>query len=231
VLGVMMFLMSIGVSTLAAAFANSGYIIRQSDFARVRLLSDSIHENIMHSLQHDPEDEELLGYQIAMAIFNANDGDGAGLPTTTKEDEGLILVHSIDNLPITPLGSRIILESIKLSFPEQIISHIHGPEPYEPQYPPPPATGDEIITPERERVPRTAKLNASMIVEVIIRSGDRRITSIAFYRYTDGELSDDPDEMYSRVKEEDIPPLDMVFVPGEFGRWEMIRHEVIDWQG
>jgi Tfp pilus assembly protein PilV len=71
VLFIMLFLMSIGVSTLAAAFANSGYIMRQSDYSRVRLLYESVHENIMHSLQVNPEDDDYLGYQIAMAIFKA----------------------------------------------------------------------------------------------------------------------------------------------------------------
>ena len=268
VLGVMMFLMSIGVSTLAAAYANAGYIMRQSDFARVRLLHESIHENIMYSLQADPEDEDLLGFQLARAIFRANDPLDAAYaqftPDPTLENPypdpiatGLLpitdLTILIDGAQIAVPGGRITVENITLSFPEQFVN-INDAIPAVPQFPPPPASGADIITPAEPREPRTATLNASMVVEVEISSGNRTITSIAVFEYIGGRLTDNPTGVPTFINPTNPPPMQFVpSVPGTppiepedpedpedtgtpgtpgysggYGIWRMVRHEVID---
>jgi len=245
VIFVMMFLMAIGVSTLSAAFANAGYIVRQSDFARVRLLHESIHENIMFSLQDDPKDEDMLGYQIAMAIFRANDPSefAPGVPVPGLADITNMVIN-VDGTLLGNIGGRITVESVALSFPgqEQLVI-INEAIPAVAQDPPNP-TGvtlppEDIITQFRPREPRTATLNASMIVEVVISSGDRTITSVAVYEYTGGRLTDDPT---GALAQNPPPPVivtpPMVFVPavigvpsdpGGYGIWSMVRHEILDW--
>jgi len=249
VLGVMMFLMAIGVSTLAAAFANAGYVMRQSEFTRVRLLHESIHENIMYSLQADPEDEDLLGYQIAMAIFNANDPAHPAFvlpPPTTPENlnptnPGLAPIPNLEinviGTPLENLGGRVTVERITLSFPDQFV-RINEAIP-----------GDDTITPAIPREPRTATLNASMIVEVVIRIdrlatdiiddddlGVRRITSIAVYEYTGGRFTEEPAGVPGGEPGDDngdengYETFVMKFEsPSGYGIWRMVRHEIIDW--
>jgi hypothetical protein len=239
----MLFLLAIGISTMAAAFANAGYIMRQSDYSRVRLLHESIHDNIMHSLLLDPEDETLLGYQIAMAIFRANDPTDTDYVHPPDDDEpapglgDIPLTIRIDDIPIGNFGARITVDSIILSFPNQFVSIIEA-IPYEPQFPPnnPPSIqlpDDEIITQRRWREPRTATVNASMVVEVVITSGDRTITSIAVYEYTGGRLADYPistDYEPSTTKMEFLHAVGYPYnTPCGYGTWSMIRYEIANW--
>jgi hypothetical protein len=236
VLGIMMFLMSIGVSTMAAAFANAGFIMRQNDFNRVRLLHESIHENIMFSLQDNYENPDSLGYQIAMEIFRTNDPTdpghipplAPGVPAPGLTGDRPLEVW-IDGLPIGNFGPRITVDSITLSFPEQFVNIMEA-IPYIPLYPSG-ATGENVITQERLRVPRTATLNASMVVEIVITSGERTITSIAVYEYTGGRLTE-----YPFVPTYNLASTTMRFVlsagyaaPGGYGEWNMVRHEIIGW--
>ena len=246
VLGIMMFLMAIGVSTMAAAAANAGYIIRQNDFNKIRLLQDSVHESIMFSLQNDPEEMNSLAYQLAMAIFNANDPDNPsydpngleditfGTYTETGSDSFRIL---IDGVQIGNLGGRVNVVGIRFSFPEQHVA-IRDAVDYIPQelddgIPP------GIITWEQDREPRAATVNARLEVELAIRSGGaggRVITSVAVYEYTGGRLTDDPLGDFTKV--EVVPPdLSMVFEPpdpldpndiGGYGEWRLVRYEIID---
>jgi hypothetical protein len=181
-----------------------------------------------------------------MAIFRANDPMDSAFnpppPTTPDADPpGLADIASfainIGTTPIANFGGRITVESITLSFPTQYQNvRIMDAIPAVTQTPPPPATGDDIITPAEPREPRTATLNARMIVEVVIRSGERTITSNAVYEYTGGRFTDDPYGINSDV--DDDATFNMVFVPsvpgipgdpGGYGIWRMIRHEIIDW--
>ena len=60
VVGVMLLLLAVGVSALTAASSNAGFAQRQRQFNQVRILADSVHQNILFSLQSDPSDEGLL---------------------------------------------------------------------------------------------------------------------------------------------------------------------------
>jgi len=240
----MLFLLAIGVSTMAAAFANAGYIMRQTEFSRVRLLHESIHENFMYSLQADPENDLLLGHMIAMAIFKANDPTDPSYvlpPSPGEPSPGLAditdLVITLDGIPIENLGGTKTAESIIITFPDQIVT-ITDAIPAIAQVPPG-ATGDNIITPGSPREPRTATLNASMVVEVTVRTLNRSITSIAVYEYTGGRLTDDPNGDRSAVTENITFAMEFEKPAafggpddrGGFGSWRMVRHEIIDWQG
>jgi hypothetical protein len=244
ILGIMLFLLAIGVSTLAAAFANAGYIMRQTYFSRARMLHESIHENIMYSLQADPQNEELLGYMLAMAIYRANDPADPEYvlpPSPGEPSPGLAditdLVVALDGIPLENFGGRITLERVTITFPNQLIN-ITEAIPAIAQDPPGAAPAN-IITHARPREPRTATLNASMIVEVVVSSVGRTITSISVFEYTGGRLTDDPDGANSTVTEDYI--FEMAFVKpalfsgpddrGGHGTWRMVRHEFIDWQG
>jgi len=254
VLGVMLFLLAIGISTMAAAFANAGYIMRQNDYNRVRLLHESIHENIMHSLQANTlpsgtGNPNSLGFQLAMAIFKVNDPTPQIPPLAPSVvtalqalfNDGAELGILFDGTSIlgvnNHIGGRLItVQSITLSFPYQIVN-INEAIPGIPDNYPSGSTGDNIITHMRQREPRTATVNASMEVRVEIVSGDRTITSIAVYEYTGGRLTDTP----SGVRWDDPPPLPMVFVPvvtglpgypnepGGYGTWSMVRYEIPNW--
>ena len=242
VLGIMLFLMAIGVSTMSAAFANAGYIMRQNDFNRVKLLHESIHENIMFSMQDRPGYPNSLGYRIAMAIFDANDPRtyAPGVPVSPLGSIDLDILISNTAAPGTSIlrnntfGNIIAVESITLSFPEQFVSIQEAIPPVSPF--PLGATGDEVITPARPREPRTASLNASMIVEVVISSGDRTITSTAFYEYTGGRLTDNPSSTPVYIDPPSPPDMKLIpapsnppYDPGGYVIWRMVRHEIIDW--
>jgi hypothetical protein len=196
----------------------------------------------MYSLQAEPGNEELLGYMLAMAIFEANDPTAftpplaPGVPAPGLADITDLII-TLDGTPLEEFGGRITLESITITFPDQFVS-IFDAIPATAQVPAG-ATGDDIITHARPREPRTATVNASMIVEVTVRSVGRSITSIAVYEYTGGRLTDDPDGANSTVTEN--ISFEMAFEKpavfggpddrGGYGRWRMIRHEFIDWQG
>ena len=69
VLGIMMMLLAVGASVMAAAFGNVGIGIRQERHNRAMLLTDSIHRNIMYSLVDDADFDNSLSGQLAMYII------------------------------------------------------------------------------------------------------------------------------------------------------------------
>ena len=240
VLGIMLFLMAIGVSTMAAAGANAGFILRQSEYSRIRIVDESIHENIMFSLQYVPDDDDdrsdFLGYQIAMAIYDAYDAyhdyykNPAPLPPAP--DDGLapiILTVSVDGNSIDPPGGLITVERIELSFPfrfsesDSLIT-INPAVPAVTIYDP--VTDADIE--DSPRQPKTVTMSAIMEVRVDIAvrglGGNvqpRTVTSIAVYEYTGAKLTEIgiTGDMEFEV---------VGFGADAFGTWELIRYEVID---
>ena len=235
VLGIMLFLMAIGVSTMAAAAANSGYVFRQSDYSRVRILDESIHDNIMFSLQHEPESPTQLGYQIAQFIFEEFEKFQDD-PPLDPDPERLYDILPIElDLSITdieiednqPVSSLSITLSFPFLFDENLIV---VNEAIEPVY----DDDDDIIDPG---VPnKTATMSAIMVVTVEIRlrvgfAGERTVTSRAVYNFKDGRLSDENSNGNGEENGngDDIGNDPM---PGEMkvvtGGWELVRYEVID---
>jgi len=220
----MLFLMAIGVSTMAAATANSGFLIRQNDYSRIRILDESIHENIMFSLRAAPDNDvdrpDFLGYHIALAIYGANDGDYPGYSATGLGDSELELLISGTN--IDTMGGLVTVESIMLRF-QSADEQRQGIRIRDP-IPPVTVIGDpNPIVPGE---PKTATMSARLIVEVEIsargwggNATSRTVTSRAVYDFTGGRLT---------AKDTPAFPGEMEFDVGGFGQWELVSYEVID---
>jgi hypothetical protein len=225
VLGIMLMLMAIGASAITAASANTGFWLKQRDHSRVMILDKAVHENIMHSLQHDPSDKDLLSYKLVMDIYRAYDsgssldeimllGSSAGPPTgdiflrfdddddgDDGDDDGKIHLNSEDQI-----GS-IRVESVQLLFlVEDVYPYLVdlGPSPEDPE-------GDSATL-------KMADVGADMHVIVRINARGRIISSRAVYEYRDGRLID---------KSEDPEEEDMQFADDGFGKWRLIKHENI----
>ena len=120
VLASMLFLMAVCASLLVAASTNVGYRVTQWEHSQVGILEDSIHQNIMYSLQSDPADVDGMAYQLAMALYEAKDsrffttGIAPGLSDDTK------IEIEINGNPLT--SGIVSFSEAKLSFPEQNVA-------------------------------------------------------------------------------------------------------------
>lgn len=217
VLGIMLLLMAVGVSALVAASADTGFVLKQKEYNRVMIFDSSIHQNILYSLQGG--EDEFLSTQLVRAIYKANDS-GEGKLGDIEMD---VSVGGTD-LTGDDIG-KIRLEGITLSFPDQEVS-IRQPIPaiYSTTYDDEGEPAGKVCVAYRE--PKVASVNASMIITVIIKANDRFITSRAFYSYTNGELSDDPDGEHQEVATTEV--FDMIFT--DYGKWELIKYEKADSQ-
>ena len=141
VLGIMMMLLAVGASVMAAAFGNVGIGIRQERHNRAMLLTDSIHRNIMHSLQMDNAVfEDYLSGQLAWYIFeNAGDlDDPDGIPldiyisgVDIDGDVTLHFAYIIGNPvyftdPATDITSRIVQMSATMRV--EVVVEVDGGE-------------------------------------------------------------------------------------------------------
>ena len=223
VLGVMMMLLLIGISLLIAAGANVGTNIRQNEFNRVMLLSNSIHRNIMYSLQADPENEGLLANQLAWIIYNAND---------EKIDDITLDIDMDVEIPDSMSVSIILsfpFHEVRTSESSDYVPGIEEDRYYD--------DGVWIVieaVPEILRVPETANIKAEMLVTVVIesdalvRQGSRLVTTQAAYEYRGGFLTDDP---YGIHQTNPNPTgLEMAFAPDGFGIWSLISYETVESQ-
>ncbi len=199
VLAVMLCLLVISVSVLAAATSGAVYIKNQKIHNRLLLLDDSVHNNIMYSLQQDPMDQmagsEFLSYQLMMALYESHD-KGNELPDIelTPEISGMDDLNSV----------------ITLSFPEQLVR-------IKPEIPEIPAANAQIDTdgtvlvpaiPGSPRVPKTATVSARMRVTVVTEVEGKVMTTVASYEFMGGELTDNH------------------ITNG--GRWNLIKYEKAD---
>jgi len=243
ILGIMMFLMAIGVSTMAAGAANSGALMRQNEYNKILMLGKSVHDNIMFSLQADPGNEDLLGFQLADAMFQVFDAHDPSinpsnpmyvppqLPTIDDMEiriNGVTLYHP--NPTLSNTDDKIHISSVVFRFPVQDIIDSPAIE-FDPIFDP--ILGEEeddyYYTPDR--VPRTVTINARMVVEVEITARDlrtngidRQIVSRAIYEYRNGRLS----EIENVLGGVDDPDFLMSFEPDGFSVWELVSYEVID---
>jgi len=226
VLGIMMFLMAIGVSTMAAGAANSGALMRQNEYNKILMLGKSVHDNIMFSLQADPGNEDLLGFQLATAMFKTYDaydpdidpGHPLYVPPQLEPIDDMIIRINGEYLyfPNQPSLDKIHISNVVFRFPIQDIVETPAID-FDPIF-----DGTDYYTPER--VPRTATINARMVVDIEITArdlrlngSDRHIVSRAVYEYKNGRLSD--------VLEAGVMQFDE---PDGFGIWELVSYEIID---
>jgi len=209
VLGVLMMILLVGTSVMAAATGNIGINIRQERFNAAMLLSDSINRNIKHSLNVTPADagfEESLAYQLVWAVFDAHEENaplgeielGVDIPGVDMGDVAVTLEFPFIDVRITdPVGD----------IPELGIA----------------------------RVPRTARISARMVVTVEIEtviglSTDRLITTQAIFEYRGGVLSDYADHADALSADPMTDPTlgyEMDFHESEYGSWELLSFEVI----
>ena len=237
VLGIMMFLMAIGVSTMAAGASNAGALMRQNEFSRIRLLDKSIHDNIMFSLQADPGNEDLLGYQLAYAIFKANElydneidpNDPSYVPPLEIIDDMAIIINSggdgeylYDPDPGYVPSGTIHVSNVAFIFSEPDIVTNPAIE-FDLILVYNPATDSyEDHTPDR--IPESATMSTRMTVEITITARDRDITSRAIYEYRNGRFIE-----VDAIDSETGSPINvMVFDENGYGTWELVSYEVID---
>jgi len=226
VLGVMMFLLAIGASLLAAASANIGANVRQNEYNRVIVLGDSIHRSIMHSLQADPEDENSLANRLAWIVYETPDIVSQG----SIELELDFDTTGNDSVP------EYMTVTVSLSFlnREVLTTDATGYVPEIPSF----VDSDGITVeavPEVPRMPETAAISADMLVTVVIeadgriRDGSRFISTQAVYEYRGGLLTDDPLGVYA-TNPNPPPSLPLEFATDGFGTWSMISYEIIESQ-
>ena len=214
VLGIMMMLLAVGASVMTAATANVGSNIRQNHYNNAVLLSDSIHRNIMHSLNMDESDADFdtsLRNKLSTALYEANkpvanDGD-TNLPL-----DGFEMSVGVDGVDMSAL------ERIDVRIPFQDI-RFAGPVGYVPE------TGTN-------RVPFTASINVRIIVTVEVsihptgmaRVDDRTITTRAVYELSNAFMSDEGDILYTEEDSSITGELEFE----SFGNWKMVSYEIIE---
>lgn len=210
VLGVMLLLMAIAVSTLVSASANAGYTASQQEHNRMTLLADSIQNNLLYSLRQ--EGESSLSEQLVYAIYEANDSD---LSAVNANGLGSMDINiDVDGLDLSDSGVK--LEYFTLSFPEQYV--IITPE--VPKIPETPqeddGAGNVLVEadPGAPGEPKTATVDAMMTATVAVSVNEKTFTSRAVYMYTGGVLCGVGDDGEMSVTD-----------PGE---WRLIKHERVD---
>jgi len=220
VLGVMLLLMSMGASAMIAASSNVGSNLRQKQYNIAILLNDSIHRNIMHSLQptNAAAFENSLASSLIMEIYKEYERVNNTIP-------GLPIPKDI-NLEMTISDETINAKhDIVLSFIFKDV-RIAGPSDYIPEL-------------EIDRIPKTASIRAQMTVTVSVevvsgmrfRTEDTRIiTTQATYELSGAVLTDDPEEDFLDTMPDDpsIADLTMEFDKNGHGSWSLISYEIIE---
>lgn len=208
VLGIAMILLAIGASVLTSATASRGSYIRQEEHNRAMLLSDSVHRNILHSLQ-DPNAPGLLARQIAEIVRDHYYENG---------DDGLVIELSIN------VTDDVI---IKLSFPVIMVYDVEDARPFEPEIL---VNEEEGILEPQDSIPREpsfARIRATMDVTVEVES-NRAIKTQATYEFRGGELLDNwpYNDTANPTTQVELESLKMIFT--SYGKWELISYEFVD---
>ena len=231
VIGIMLFLLSIGGSVIAAASTNYGSNLRQNQYNAAVVLNDSIQRNIRFSLQTSPGTlpvpaqafTKSLASNLPLAMYAA---EAANNPLTLFEME----IGGVAGLPSGPDKNYTI--TVKFPFHPEV--NITAPVDAMPELAPPDTPG----SPFNFRTPRAARINTRMVVEVSVFIGvgdNARIhTTQAVYEYRDGVLTDD-----GIWNDEILPPG----IPGtmsfsrdpanpndtaEAGQWLMVSYEIFE---
>jgi hypothetical protein len=239
VLGVMALLMTIGASVLAAASANTGFVITQKQRGRSAALDNAVHKNIMYSLQHDPEDEDsFLSAQLVRALYKARNDYDKGVYGATGRVGLISLMVELDN-DIDLVDGDVNVNPIMLSFPMQSVMIVQ-PKPaiYEDIYDIDEDGHDIVIGREliRPREPKTAAVNATLTVTVEVDADGSITTSRAVYEFLGGGLSDDPAGLHGACDVElgicnvigaDCISSELEMSITSHGRWRLVKHETI----
>jgi len=204
VLGIMLLLLAIAGSIMAAASANIGANVRQDRYNRAVLLTDSVHRSIKHSLEAMPNTEAYidnefansLAFQIARAIY-----ENADAPNDTVELN--IDIAGVDMSSVNSITLDITYQDIKFNGPIEAVPETNPP---------------------MQRIPRTATISAQMNVCVVVevdtaslRDTPQLITTVASYELSGAVLSDT--NASGEIGE-------MIF--SDFGKWVLKSYEIIE---
>ncbi len=176
VLCVMMLLLMIGTSALVAGSTAAGAGFSQRTFNQLNIFSDSVHRTFLSSLKAntDADGNNSLGKQLMLAIYRSTKDSTIDLPNQlTTQITGVAT------------GGGLRVESpllLSITNHSSIVPHVL------------PVHDDlngngivdsgEMIDGEPERV----FINASMVVQVSVTMSGRRLTSVATYEITGGEV-------------------------------------------
>jgi hypothetical protein len=126
VMAVMFFLIVISISVTAAAMTTARYVGAHREYNQIMVLSDSIHRNIMFSLQDDPTDIGRLAWSLTDALYEANSCD-------ILCNNPCLLTHRFTNpitldivIPTVDLDDYNVDFEVMLSFPvesQHVFSH------------------------------------------------------------------------------------------------------------
>ena len=182
VLGIMLFLLAVGSSVMAAASANHGSNARQNRYNAALVLNESIQRNIRYSLQST--DENTLASNLTRALYDNRNTPLSMFELNLTGVTGLITTGDSRNATVT------------LNFPEQNVHSISAV----PAMP-------ELDEPRR---PTTAIVNSVLIVEVeVVIDASRVLTTRATYELSNGLLTDEgtyePD-----VTDDVVGPLELI---------------------
>ena len=226
VIGIMLILLAIGGSVMAAASSNYGSNLRQNQYNAAVVLNDSIQRNIRHSLQKNPETlpvpvpefTQSLASNIPLAMYQAHIANN---PLTVFDLE----LRDVDGLVLTGPDRNY---RVTLKFPFHPEVNITPPAAPMPEMANPPGDPDD---PFSFRTPAMARLSARMIVEVSVYfstgTNPRVLTTQAVYDYRNGVLTDDfflgnPDSM--SFSQEVLNPNDTA----ASGEWTMVSYEIFE---
>jgi len=237
VIGTMALLFAIAASVIAAAYANLNDKTRQNEINNIRILSESIHRNILFALENDPGNTDSLSYQLIMDLYNYSQANDGAAPSDMS-------VHiNINATPINPqIPSNLSIQKLTFSWLSHDVRVVNA-QPYIQGIP---GDVDEgiIEIPDVPRRPKTAVINATLIVtlDILAEKGigvtDRVITTIATYEYRDGLLTqeydseyDDKDESMNTVYEMGFATEAMGYDEDYYGTWTLITYETFDGAG
>ncbi len=206
VLSIMFLLMAIGTSALAAASTAVGASVDQKTYDQLNLYTDSITKTFLASLnakETNLNKPDFLGTKLMFAIYEhedtkneADEKDKKSLPQN--------LEIKFDNFT-APTGFSV---NMSLAFPDNKV--IITPEIDE-------ITVDGVVV--APKVPKTATVNATMVVTVSAVFKDssitanykeKKLTTISTYELTNGYI-----EGSSVINS---------------GKWRLVSHEKIDYQ-
>jgi len=174
VLGLMMLLLAIGVSVLTAASANYIMPLRQREHSRLLILEESVHKNIMHSLQTPGANN--LSQAIAYELLNGDRGNeisldidfiGVDLPEVMENTE--ITIEILDVAVNTTEAYNIVVGYVEVDVEEEN------------------EDGELVwvkkLEPIYDRIPKTDIVNGDIAVTVTVEINGKRSTSTVTYKY------------------------------------------------
>jgi len=207
----------IGSSVMGAASTNFASNVRQSQYNRAVLLSESIHRTIRQSIKTPSTNSNFnnsLANHIPDAIFKSMstmEAQRAAAVTASSVVQDFIM-----NIDITGLSTTVDASSfnVRIIFPVSVNNPSFAPD------------GPRVDAGIRD--PYTITINTEIVVEVEVfldALQTRAITTQATYQLSEGVFSD--------IDSTDINPADPASIGTTIkydkpGKWELVSYEIIE---